>query len=315
MKMKKLFIPIAILLATGSLVGCKGTNVVPDYSDLKIACPSGAPALALYDMHDASNVEIVGSATNIASFLSENSDKDIVFAPTNLVVSDAMKNGAPYKLAAVVTAGNFFLAATGSDDNDTLDKDDKIVLFQKNGLPDRLFKYVYGSDFTNLEYIDAANNAAARLIAGDADYVLVPQPALTPALAKAQQARPNAKVKCNIQEDYYAKTGDSNITQASIFVRNTAGKDKVNQFLKDTVYKVNNLLENSDNLDSLSSLEDTVLSSKFGAPNLAILKKVVKENSINLCYKEGTKEKGAIDKFLKNLGFTNEDTNKNLYWE
>ena len=318
MKMKKLFIPMTILLATGSLMGCNNSETPVDYSDLKIACPSGAPALALYDIYNAGNVEIVGNATNIASFLSENSEKDIVFAPTNLVVSDALKNGAPYKLAAVVTAGNFFLAATGSDDNDTLDKDDHIVLFQKNGLPDRLFKYVYGSDFTNLEYVDAANFAAARLITGDADYVLVPQPAFTPALTKAKQARPNAKIMCNVQTDYQAKTGDSSITQASIYVRNTDDQDKikkVNKFLEDTSNKVSSLLENADNLDSLSSLEDSELSSKFGAPNLTILKKVVRENSLNLCYKDGFGEKGAIDKFLKNLGFTNEDTSESLYWK
>ena len=313
------------LLAVASLGGCKSI----DYSDLQIACPSGAPALGLYDLYSASNVEINADANNVAAYIAPNSEKDIVIAPTNLIVGKVIKGGAPFKLAAVVTAGNFFIASTGNDDNDTFDKDDYIVLFQKNGLPDKLFQYTYGNDYTNLKYVTAASDAAKCLISGKnesdnnatVEYVLVPQPALTPALAKAKENRAalveKIKVTKDVQADYYAKTGDASITQASIFVKDTDDEEKIkkiNQFLDDTKAKINGLLEDVDKLDSLSSLEDTELTAKFGAPNLTVLKKVVKENSLNLTYKNGKEEKGAIDKFLKNLGFTNEDTSEDLYW-
>ena len=323
--MKKLFIPMISLLSVASLAGCNSTK----YSNLQIACPSGAPALSLYDIHSQSNIEINADANNVAAYLSSDSDKDIVIAPTNLIVGKVMKDNAPFKLAAVITAGNFFIASTGNDDNDTFDNDDYIVLFQQNGLPDRLFKYVYGTEYSNLKYVTAASDAAKCLISGknEADnnatveYVLVPQPALTPALAKAKENRPTLaekiKITKNIQADYYAKTGDSKITQASIFVKNTEDEKKIKEiteFLEDTESKINSLLEDSNKLDSLSSLEDTDLTLKFGAPNLTILKKVVSDNSLNLTYKNGKDEKGAIDKFLKNLGFTNADTSENLYW-
>lgn len=320
------------LLSLASLAGCSSNeneSSIIDYSDLQIACPSGAPALSLYDIYDGSNVEINADANNVAAYLAPNSEKDIVIAPTNLVVSKVVKGGAPFKLAAVITAGNFFIASTGNDDNDTFDKDDYIVLFQQNGLPDKLFQYVYGTDYTNLKYVTAASNAAKCLMTGkneadnnaSVDYVLVPQPALTPALAKAKENRAavadKIKVIKNIQADYYVKTGDSSITQASIFVKDTDNAtkvEKINKFLDDVDGKISNLVANADLLDSLSSLEDTELTSKFGAPNLTVLKKVVKENSLNLTYKNGKEEKGAIDKFLKNLGFTNEDTSESLYW-
>ena len=323
--MKKIFIPMISLLAVASLGGCSQKEDT-DYSSLKIACPSGAPALALYDMYDGDNVEILTDANNVAAYLSEDSDKDIVIAPTNLVVSKVMKAGAPFKLAAVITAGNFFVASTGNDDNNTFDKDDYIVLFQQNGLPDKLFQYVYGKDFTNLHYVNAASDASKCLISGinagddkaSVDYVLVPQPALTPALVKAKERSSDAKVMYDVQNDYYTKTGDSYLTQASIYVKDTDKEEttkKVNKFLEDTSNKINGILENVDLLDEkLSGLEDTELTSMFGAPNLTVLKKVVKENSLNLCYKDGKEEKGAIDKFLKNLGFTSEETSESLYW-
>ena len=329
--MKKLFIPVVSLLALGSLVGCSTNDEPTDYSDLNIACPQGAPALALYDIYSNSNVEINQNATEIAGYLSELSNKDIVFAPTNLVTSDAMKNGAPYKLAAVVTSGNFFIASTGNDDNGTLDKTDKVVLFQKGGLPDRLFKYVYGNDFENLYYTNNAANANASLISGkfsgetstfDVDYVLVAQPALTVGLKKAKETRPDKADKImvmnDVQQDYYTKTGDAAITQASIFVRNTDDKTKlkkINKFLEDTSNRVNALLSNKDNLDVLTNLEDLELQNNFGAPNLTILKKVVGENSLGLCYKGAKSEKKAIDKFLMNLGFTDKETNEDLYFD
>ena len=328
--MKKLFIPIISLLAVGSLIGCNNVEEPVDYSDLKIACPSGAPALSLYDIYNSSNVEINADANNVAAYLSETSDKDIVIAPTNLIVGKVMKGGAPFKLAAVVTAGNFYLASTGLDDNDTFDKDDYVVLFQQNSLPDKLFQHLYGTDFSNLHYVTAASDAAKCLISGKnesdnkatVEYVLVPQPALTPALVKAKENRSDMadkiKVTKDLQSDYVAKNPDQHITQASIFVRNTddeAKIKKVNKFLEDVSTKINGLIDGTTNLDDyLSSLADAELTSKFGAPNLTVLKKVVKENSLNLCYKNGKDEKASIDSFLKNLGFTNEDTSEGLYW-
>ena len=218
--MKKLFIPIISMLALTSLAGCSNggdsssSSTIPessepassseessseapvDYSDLKIIAPSGAPALALYDKLDNKNVTIDKDPNNVAAFLSNDSKMDIVIAPTNLVVSKVIKDGAPFKLAGVITFGNFFIASTGNDDNDTLDKDDHIVVFQRNGLPGKIFDYTYGTDFEHIHSANAASDAVSSLVTGkdnltkeDVDYVLLAQPGLTAALAKAKEHR------------------------------------------------------------------------------------------------------------------------------
>ena len=323
--MKKLFIPTIPLLAL-CLTSCNQVK----YPGLKIACPSGAPALALYDAFNDTNVEINGDATNIAGYLAKDSEKDIVIAPTNLLVSKVIKDEAPFKIAAVITFGNFYIASTGNDDNDTFDKDDYIVLFQQNGLPDKLFKYVYGTDFYNLNYVSSVKDAVACLKEGtnsgdnnaSVDYVLVAQPALTPALQAAKNNRPEVadkiKVVKDVQEDYTTKTGDNSFTQASIFVKNTSDENQVtviNNFLDEIKANIEKILVDQSDLDAkLSKLEDTQIASVFGATNLTILKKVVKENSLNIGFKEAKEEKAAIDKFLINLGFTSAETSESLYW-
>lgn len=348
--MKKVFIPLISLLSLATLVGCNETKepssqdskesevsssvdtssyVEPDFSSLKIAAPKGAPAIALYDMHDKSNVEI-NSPDNVLAYLDAASGKDIVIAPTNALKAKIMAGNAPYKISAILTFGNFYIASTGNDDNDTFDKDDYIVLFQQNGLPDKLFKYTYGTDYSNLHYVSEANEANKCLMDGinatdnnnSVDYVLVPQPALTAGLAKAKQNRPEKAEKIkqvkDVQEDYKVKSNNSVITQAALFVRPTTDQNKINlinQFLLHVDTTVKDVLKDTTALETkLAGLTDAQIAAKFGAPNINILKSTIKTNSIGLGYEIATDFKVNVDAFLKNLGFINEDTSEDLYY-
>ena len=349
--MKKIFIPMISLLSLATLVGCNETKepssqdskesvvsssvdtssyVEPDFSSLKIAAPKGAPAIALYDMHDKSNVEI-NSPDNVLAYLDAASDKDIVIAPTNALKSKIMAGNAPYKISAILTFGNFYIASTGNDDNDTFDKDDYIVLFQQNGLPDKLFKYTYGTDYSNLHYVSEANDANKCLMDGinatdnnnSVDYVLVPQPALTAGLAKAKQNRPEKAEKIkqvkDVQEDYKAKSNNSVITQAALFVRNPGNNQTkinlINQFLLHVDTTIKGVLKDTTALETkLAGLTDAQIAAKFGASNINILKSTIKDNSIGLGYEIATDFKVNVDAFLKNLGFINENTSEDLYY-
>ena len=83
-----------------------------DISSLKIISPSGAPAFSLYNMFKSENVEINADATNVLSYLSADSTKDIVIAPTNALVAKVMKDKLTnFKIAANITFGNFYLAS------------------------------------------------------------------------------------------------------------------------------------------------------------------------------------------------------------
>ena len=135
--MKKLIFNLTTLLLVSTIAGCNSQKKDDSSSEseepitLSIACPSGAPALSLWNMYSQSNVEINASANNVIAYLSADSNKDIVIAPTNALVA-VMKKNVPFKIAATITFGNFYIASTGNDDNGKMDKDDYVVLFQQN---------------------------------------------------------------------------------------------------------------------------------------------------------------------------------------
>ena len=324
----KLF--LSIMLTGLALTGCGSTqesstepessSQAPDISTLKIISPSGAPAISLYRMYNQSNVEINADANNVLSYLSANSEKDIVIAPTNALVSKVMGKINNFKIAANITFGNFYLVSVNKEGEANMTSDSYVVLFQQNQLPDRLFKYVYGADY-DLHYVTAASDAAKCAITGknetdnnhSVDYVLVPQPALTNVLANTKA---NAKLYANIQEDFKTKSNGLEITQASIFVNTNTDKALIDAFLNKIEQDIKDALANPSLLkEAVEGLSQEELTNKFGVGSGQLLQKMVAENAIRIGYKKAIDNKAAIDNFLKALNFTSEDTSEEVYYK
>lgn len=294
--MKKL---VLLMIPVMMMTGCKKA----DTSGLKIITPTGAPAFAFYKHADNPNFETNSKPINIASSLAESSDKDIVVIDTVTGVK-AINNGAPYKLAASITFGNFFIASTGHDTDGSMDPGDKIVLFGKTQTPDLLFHYLYGNDYeSGVEFVDNVQDAAKCLITGkntdptthDVDYVFIAQPALYNALQK----NANASKFIDIQEAYKTKSGGKSLIQASIFVRNYTAKDKINQFLSDTKKDIESAVNNPEVIkEALQSKDSDEMTSLYGVDyNVAVT--VLKEgNGLGLGYKKGKDIKENIDAFI-----------------
>lgn len=299
---KKYLIALLPLLL---LTGCNDIHD-DDPLNLTVACPSGAPALAFYEHLADKNLEI-SNANTVSSYFQAGS-KDIVVLPTNAGVKMIQKMNAPYKIAATITFGNFYLAATGNDANGTLDKDDYIVVFQQNNIPDLLFKYVYGTDYTNIHYVSDAAAASRCLISGknesdsnaEAAYVLTAQPALAAALSQNSKA----SVYADIQELYKSKTNGERMTQASIFVNNSLSHRTVKEFIIDIKDDIEDLLHEPSELDEAireSGLETEAITSKIGNPTL--IKNLLNNgNKIGLGFQWADVNKPGIDSFLTALG-------------
>lgn len=315
--MKKLSLMV-LLLTLGSLAACSSPSSSDDpFSSLKIVSPAGAPALGLFKHVTQSNVEVLGSADNIASYFSPASDKDVIFAPTNLVASKIMTAGAPYKLAANITFGNFYLCATGNDDNNTLDNDDYVVLFQQNGLPHKLFSFIYGNEFSHLAFVDAGGDAASIAKTGkdgnnnDVDYVLVPQPALTGVLSY----NPNASQYSSLQDDFKTKTGGKEITQASVFIRNSTPKSLADAFLTALENDINELKANANLIVSYTEgWNQAQIAAKYSAQSAQLLKAIISNNSIGIGFKKAIDNKASVDTFLMSLGFLSNETSEEVYY-
>lgn len=285
-------------------------------SKMTVAAPQGAPAVSLYDRLFDKETEI-NTADNVQGWLTSGT-YDAVIAPTNAGANLIKAGKAPYLLAATVTFGNFFIAATGNDDNGVMDKTDYVVGFQKDGIPDKLFQYVYGTDY-NVNYV--ADNAAAvrALVSGkneadnnaNVDYVLIAQPGMFGALKQNEKASKYA----DLQTLYKEKTGDKIITQASIFVKKDLSSSKVNSFLDEIETSVTALLNNQSVLDEkLGNVDSTMLASKLGVQQLAVLKAVLKDNSLGIGFKKAYSIKASIDEFLVNLNLGTE-TSEEIYFK
>ena len=200
-------------------------------------------------------------------------------------------------------------------------KEPYVVLFQQNQIPDRIFKYVYGDQFSNIHYVSSAQDAARVGLTGkneadnnaSVDYVLLPQPALTNVLANSKA---NAKLYKNVQDDFIAKSGGLEITQASIFVNTNTSSSLIDTFL-DTIERDIKAAVEQPNLlkEAVSGLSQIELTNKFGVGTPELLAKMVKDNAIRIGYKDAKTNKAAVDNFLKALKFTTADTDASLYYE
>ncbi|MBQ5804646.1 MAG: hypothetical protein IIW22_02585 [Erysipelotrichaceae bacterium] len=319
--MKKLLTVISVLLL---LWGCTGekkeeTQDAADPSSLTVVTPKGAPVLAFYDWIASGNYSRV-AADAIGVLWSGDESPDVITVDITSGVK-AISNGADYRLAAVVTFGNLYIGATGNDGNDTMDSDDKIVLFgNENMLPAKVFHYLYGTDYDDaIVYVADAQQAAACLKKGadlegnPVDYVFLAQPAMFAALKQNE----NASVAVDIQEAYRSKSG-MDIVQAGVFIKNTVSDATAEAFLNDLEISINTGIEDPEKIfDALSVYEGDEFTTQFGLPNLNVVKAVFAQknalgiNAMGLGFKRARDIRNDIDAFLEVMGI--EKTSEEIY--
>ena len=288
-------IPLMALLA-----GCNNT---PGKSDLTIVSPTGAPALAFYDYANASNFETNSVPTNIVAMMAT-SQKDVVVLPTNAGMQAIIKNSVPYKIAATITFGNFYIVSMNNDDNQVMDERDNILLFQQNNVPDKLFHYVYGNDLNaGIHYANAVSDAATAIMSGsfiDGDesivpnYVMVAEPVLTNVLSKKQ----TVSVYANIQEKYKEKSGNKEIFQASVFISDNTDKNKTKSFLSSLKEDIENAIADPTKLSAGMNKAGESAQEIFGVAPVMAETVMRNNNGMGLGFKYAKDNKDAIVNFL-----------------
>ena len=229
---------------------------------------------------------------------------------------NAINNGAPYLLAATITFGNFYIAATGNDEDGVMSADDNIILFGQNQTPDLVWHYIYGSEFDEaVSFVAAAGDAAAVLQTGNdaqgnpADYVFLAEPALFASLNKNEKA----SIYANVQELYTAKSGTGMI-QASVFVKNDLSDESVNDFLAVLEKDINAALEDPTvvkaGFDKISEDESKAKFGVMAAPVVAVLKQ---NNRLGLGFKKAYDIKEDIDTFLNVM--SKDSTSEEIYFK
>lgn len=313
--MKKI---LALLTVLFSLCACASKE-----ENIKIVCPSGAPSLAFYTEINNENF-FTADASSILPELKGKGNSDIVVIDTINGIK-ALNAGSNYYLAANITFGNFYIAASGNDDNGVMDDGDYIVVFSQGATPDLLFHYLYGTSLdSNLHYVQAVSDAAACLVKGInisdddrsideeayVDYVMIAEPALSGALSQNE----NASIYTNVQELYKQKTNGLSMIQASVFVNKDFKGSK--EYLNNLENNINMLLDDPTLFNKAivdNGLSDEEVKDIFGLPNGKMASKVLSNNSIGLGYKNAYDNKEAIDSFIKIFGL--EETDEAIYFK
>ena len=304
-----------LLLTLLPLIALSACNKAAYKLDLQVASPAGSPAIALYKyLGDSDHLEVNTDANNVVAYFSSTKTserKDVILAPTNAGIA-AINSGANYKIAATVTFGNFFLISTGSDEDKTLNKGDKVMAFQEKGVAGKLFNYLYGDKELDVEFKTTAADVKNVVLTDkdfNADYILLAQPVVNAVVS----AKEGYSVFANLQQDYKEKTGGKEITQASIFVRNDTDTQLLNDFLKNIKSDVESLLKKPEVfLDAVSGMDDTVVTAKVTAKKEAVVNLIKNGNALGLGFKYALESKASVDAFIGTLGL--QETNEEIYF-
>ncbi len=216
--------PFMALGAVILLSACQG-NVTP--VTIKTISPSGAPTLAFYDQGNNADFETNSTPSIVLAQFQTTYYNAIVFDSISGLKSIKQYN-LDFKLAKIITAGNFYIASINKEDGVAPTSEDTIVSFGENLIPDLVYKKLYQNWGwqANTSYVKSVTEAQAILKTGktagnvDVDYVFIAQPALNAAMLDSTAATyGKVKIYKNIREEWKTLTGQEGIPQAGLFYR------------------------------------------------------------------------------------------------
>lgn len=287
-KIMKLF--LAVLLGIG-LVACASGESEEKQEPVKILCPTGAPGLSLLGVLDNDYVSVdfvEGTDVLTAEMAKEDSEYDIIVAPTNLGAK-MYSNSPNYYLDAVITWGNLYIV--GKEDVDLTAAN--IAAFGEGAVPGMVLSNVYDLDAMNITWYNSVQEAQQALLSGQVDAALLAQPVASAAIAKAKEQDLSLTVVSDIQELWQSKN-DMDIKgfpQASIFVKKDS-QEKV-------AYVLDGIQLFLDSVDdkAVTSAIETIGTDTLGIPNAELAAKTWNAQNIN--FVSGKDAEKEIDAFLK----------------
>ena len=218
--MKKL---IAMMTALVLVMGlCAFANAEgADFSALTVTSPGGAPALALATMaaENKDNYTYIAADTIAAAFAGK--EADFIIAPVNAGAKLYKAGKSTYKLAAVVSWGNLFIAAQKAD----LKAEDlngaNLTLFGENTINASVVLYALkqnGIEPAGVEYLAGASDTQALLLSDAEAVVVTAEPALTAAKIAAKQNEKTISAIA-VNDLFREAAGMDGYAQAGLFVR------------------------------------------------------------------------------------------------
>ena len=212
-KLMKIVLALAVAMSLCIAACAEGADI----SGLKVTAPGGAPALSLATLaaENPDSYTYVAADTIAAAFADK--EADFIIAPVNAGAKLYKAGKSTYKLAAVVSWGNLYIAAQREE----LKAEDlngaNITLFGENTINASVVLYALkaaGIEPAEVAYLAGAADTQSLLLTDENAIVVTAEPALTAASMK------NDKISAIAVNDLFKQaTGEDGYTQAGLFVK------------------------------------------------------------------------------------------------
>lgn len=315
----KVFAALSVL-ALSTLAGCGNSN--NDSSEqykLSFITPTGAPTVAFYQAAVDGLLTTNDKPANVGAQLQNDQYDGVVFDFYNGLKSIKNNNG-DYKLVRIITGGNFYLV--GINKTEAPSKDDYIVSFGENLLPDLVYKSIYGEEIASAtHYVNGVADCGGILESGlhngnAVDYVLVAQPVLFAKLSSSP-IKDQLTVVHSLRDKWEEKTGQTAIPQAGLFLNKTkyeAHTSEFDGFLDEFEDAINTCIEDPQTMKTaIESLGDQQAQKDIFGYTAAVAYNVQKDNANGFALVSSEDhEKLNIQDFLDALGKSNENYDEHI---
>lgn len=225
---------------------------------------------------------------------------DLAIIPANLAATLYNKTEGKVKVLATNSLGVLYVVTKGDVEinsiEDLANYGEEILASGKGATPEIAINKIletngYSSDNLNIKYLAQANEAAQKLIAGDAKVAILPEPMVSSVLLKAE----DAKVAIDLNELYEKAAGypliSSVLVGRSEYLA-TIDVEKLLETFKDSIEKA-----------KANPEETAALLEKYDIMPAPVAKKAIP--NLALEYIDGDKLKEMMSKHLEDLNNTN----------
>ncbi len=320
--MKKLLAILLTLTLVFSLVACSNTNntssvsdvssVVP-YSavDMSVAYMTGPTGIGMAKLNADSDAGITANnyTFTVASAATDITGKflkgeiNIASVPTNVAATLYNKSNGKVRMLAVNTYGVLSILENGDTIKSVSDLKGKTIYSTGKGQnPEFILNYILEKNNINpstdvtINFV-SSEDLVAKLISGEAEIALAPEPAATTVLVKNQSLKRVLSIN-----DEWANVSDSKLMMGCVIALDdyiNANPKAIEKFLEEYAASIKFATEN---IDEVATYCETY---KIAA-SATIAKKAIP--TCNLCYVTGNDMKINVNEYLNVLFNANSDS-------
>ena len=303
--MKKILAILLTLTLVFALAGCGGNNT-PSYvaTDMSVACMTGPTGIGMVKLMADNDAKLTANnyTFTVASAAPDITGKflkgeiNIASVPTNVAATLYNKSNGKVRMLAVNTYGVLSILEKGDSIKSIADLKGKTIYSTGKGQnPEYILNHILTENGIDPEKDVTINfvsseDLVAKLISGEAEVALAPEPAATTVMVK--NANLNRAISIN---DEWSKVSDTQLMMGCVIALDSyvnANPEAVEMFLKEYEASVKFATENLD--ETATHCETYKI-----AASAAIAKKAIP--TCNLCYVTGEYMKNNVNGYFNVL--------------